>query len=175
MSRLTALALLWAATACEKTTDVYQITVALEANTCGANALPLADGLSYRVQLKTAPPKATWKVLPKGPPITGRYEEEDGHFEFQVMQRLSLDNIDAGVVGCTVLRSETLEGTLALDDADGGVRNDAGDTPLTGEHRIDFTADGEGTCRGAMGPLGPFDRLPCQARYAITGEPKEAR
>jgi hypothetical protein len=164
-------------TGCEKTRDLFEITSDLESNTCGANALPLPDGLSYKVQLKTDPPKATWKVVPKGAPITGKYDEADESFVFTASQTLSLGDIDAGTAGCTVIREETLEGTLALAEADAG--SDAGDDdddpPLVGEHRIDFRADPNGTCRNANGPLGVFERLPCEARYSITGEPQPAR
>jgi hypothetical protein len=162
--------------ACAETTDVYQITETLESNTCGSNALPLQDGTRYRVQLKPDPPRASWKVVPKGATVYGSYDPDDGKFHFSVAQTLSLDGMDAGMgqLQCTVIRTETLTGTLTAQDAgvDAGV--DAGeDDALRGEHAIEFTADSNGSCRGASGPLGPFDRLPCAAKYAISGVPKD--
>jgi hypothetical protein len=155
---------------CAETTDVYQIDVALESNTCGASVQPLADGLSYRIQFKVDPPKVTWKVLPKGMQITGSYNEDDDGFRIHVSQTLSLDNIDAGIVGCSVIREETIEGTFV---ADAGASDGGYAYPLEAEHTVGFSADSKGTCRGATGPLGPFDRLPCAAKYALTGEAKD--
>lgn len=170
MSRVVALCVL-GLLGCAKTEDVYEITVALESNTCGANALPLKDGLSYRVQFTPDPPKASWKVLPKGSPISGTFDEAERKFRFSIAQTLSLDGMDAGAgqLQCTVIRTETLTGTLEAPDA--GLDDDA--SPLNGEHLIGFTADSNGACRGASGPLGPFDRLPCEAKYELVGDAKE--
>jgi hypothetical protein len=161
---------------CAKAGDAYDVTIALQSNTCGSNALPLQDGLTYAVQFEPEAPRATWKVLPKGSPIQGSYNEDDGKFRFMVAQTLDLDGMDAGIgqLRCTVIRTETLTGTFTPERADAGV--DAGeDTPLAleGEHVIGFTADSNGSCRGASGPLGPFDRLPCEAKYELAGEPKD--
>jgi hypothetical protein len=182
MPRVIALLALCALAGCEKTRDVYEITVALESNSCGSNAPLLEDGLRYRAQLQPEPPRASWKVLPKGAPIDGTFDEDEGAFRFRVVQTLNLDGIDAGPgqLACTVLREEILEGTLREDAADAGADAASASTvdddpPLTGEHRIGFSADSNGSCRGVSGPLGPFDRLPCEARYKVTGEPKPAR
>jgi hypothetical protein len=170
MSRVIVLLALLAG--CAKTEDVYEITVALESNSCGSSVLPLPDGLTYRTQFKTDPPRASWKVLPKGAPINGSYNAADGTFRFSTSSTLNLDSIDAGAgqLACTVIRTETLTGTLEAADAG----SDA-DSPLTGEHIIGFSADSNGRCRGVVGPLYPFDRIPCEAKYEIAGEAKEER
>ncbi len=179
MPRLTVpLVALIALTGCEKTRDVYLITETLDSNTCGANALQIQSGTSYRVQFEPDAPTATWKVLPKGSPITGSYDEGSEKFKFMVSQTLSLNGMDASVgqLQCTVIRSETLTGTYTPELADAGVSDGGKDAPaISGEHVIAFTADSNGSCRGATGPLGPFDRLPCALKYDISGEAKDDR
>lgn len=156
---------------CANPHDSYEITEALESNTCGSRAQPLADGTTYRIEIKTSDPTATWQVLPNGSPVTGTYNSVDGTFHFSVAQTLDLDGADAGTgLQCTVIRTETISGTL-IKDADAGTDDGGVFVPITAQHAIDFAADSNGRCAGAT-VLGPFDILPCEAKYTITGVAK---
>lgn len=68
--------------------------------------------------------------------------------------------------------SERIADAADVDAASGDAAADA--APLTGEHTISFYPDPQGRCAGEQGPLGSFERLPCSARYALTGTARDS-
>ncbi len=68
--------------------------------------------------------------------------------------------------------SETSADAGHAGAASGDASADA--APLTGEHTISFYPDPQGRCAGAQGPLGTFERLPCSARYGLTGSARDS-
>jgi len=153
---------------CEETipgelVGAYQITMRIDDNGCGMGALPLPDGHRYAAELRAEGERGYWRV-PRAAPMDGRYDEDERSFRFSYATALELGNADAGTAGCRVLREETLTGEIDARREE--------DT-LLGEHVISFRTDPSGRCADVRGPLGPFVALPCEARYAVEGTPRD--
>ena len=150
----------------------YSVVMHLEANDCGGAVTPFPDGERYPVELRQEGGRGYWR-LSKGAPVQG--ELADAGFRFTHKEAFELGAMDAGTLGCTVLREEELVGVLdgLVSQADGGLAASDDDGGLRGEHRVGFRADPGGRCRDQRGPLREFEQLPCQARYRLEGTPRE--
>ncbi len=181
----------------------FRVVMHLEENTCGPAALPLDDGYAYAAELRAEEPRGYWRV-PRIGPMEGTYQDGAFRFMTAATLELgSVDAGTAGcrLIREELLRGTvevSVDGADASKDAEaadtgsptndaeagdaGSPTNDAetGDAgadagpPLRGEHTISFYPDATGRCAGAQGPLGNFERLPCSARYTITGTARDS-
>lgn len=151
----------------------YSVLMRLEENTCGRAVTPFADGERYAAEVRRDGERGYWR-LTRGAPVAGEFD--DAGFRFAYREAIELGTMDAGTLGCTVLREEAL--TFVLDDLaaqpDGGValRTDRDGGGLRGAHEVAFRPDPGGRCRESRGPLREFERLPCAARYHLDGTPR---
>jgi len=170
----------------------YAITAELMENTCGDAALPLADSLEYRVQVRRDGRTAYW-MIGSPPGNQGVYSGGDVRFERQehfmvddeseaVDPELSeLDPIalygydpfdptaepDDGESFCTLIVRESIDATVLLEDG-----TDADDDALAieGTNTIEMSATRDSECARVLEASGgPFEQLPCAAEYQISG------
>jgi hypothetical protein len=170
----------------------YAVTAELMDNTCGDAALPLAEVLEYRVELRRDGRTAYW-MIGSPPGNQGVYLRGDVSFERQehfmvddasepVDPELSeLDPItlygydpfdptaepDDGETFCTLIVRESIDATVLLEDG-----SDADDDALAlrGTNTIEMSATRDSDCRRVLETAGgPFERLPCAADYQLNG------
>lgn len=150
----------------------YRVVMNQSENTCGQRGLLPPDGYEYAVELREEAPRGYWH-LPRAAPISGTYAA--GEFSFTLTRTFDLGDVDAGTSGCIVLQEERLTGQIEFaGDAgtrtsDGGTRATDAGSLLHGEHRIGFRADPNGRCANVQGPIGVYDKLPCNALYRLEG------
>lgn len=149
----------------------YDVVWQLEENSCGpAQGYLPADGARFAIELRAEGTRAFWRVPSPGPaPREGTYDQGSFRFELGPFPH-ELGNGDAGTAGCTVLQKDVLVGRI--EAADESARGDAGQssrTRLVAELEVTFRSDVNGRCRDVRGPLGPFDAIPCSARYSLLG------
>lgn len=169
----------------------YAIASELSDNTCGELALPAPIGVDYTVELRAEEGKAYW-VLAEPPPHVGILRN-NGQLEFRAeriwsvgaarRQSQSLAEMDplalymhdptapqAEPSPCTLRISELVRGTV-LRDLEGRYGTDAsGGDDFVGENELAISsASGAGCSIVLMSSGGPFERLPCAARYALHG------
>lgn len=142
----------------------YDVVLTLEENSCGPAILPRRDGYRYAAELRADGSRAYWRY-PSTAPTEGKYD--DGSFSFRFPSVLELGMPDAGTGGCRVLQDELIEGVAAPEAEDAGASDT--DRVLEGSYQFSYRADPSGRCRDARGPLGSFDRLPCEVRYHLDG------
>lgn len=162
----------------------YRISMKLEENACGSQAVYSMDGRQYSVELRSDGKHGYWRVPGKGP-LRGSYEAPEFHFEFQSLVAQSAQ--DAGPARCRLLQHEVISGTVAVDggtadeDAGEAADEDAGEelgedahagpaSDLTGEHALMISAEPGDDCREALAPAGAFEKLPCSVRYSLRGK-----
>jgi hypothetical protein len=170
----------------------YRVTMKLEENTCGPNAVFLSDGKSYSVQLRADGNQGYWR-LADGKPLPGKYTQDKGAFAFTFSSIVATSDPDAGEPVCQLQQNETLSGKIhglkvdeasEDDDADaGGFRADAGvedggvitanPTTLSGTHQLDISPAAGSDCRQAFQPRGPFAMLPCKVVYRLSGQERD--
>jgi len=170
----------------------YAITAELMENTCGDAALPLAEVLEYRVELRRDGRTAYW-MIGSPPGNQGVYLSGDVSFERQehfmvddesepIDPELSeLDPIalygydpldptaepDDGETFCTLIVRESIDASVLLED---GADADDGALALEGTNTIEMSATRDSECRRVLDTAGgPFEQLPCAAEYEITG------
>jgi hypothetical protein len=170
----------------------YVITAELMENTCGDAALPLADQLEYRVEVRRDGRTAYW-MIGSPPGNQGVYSGGDVSFERQehfmvddesgpVDPELSeLDPIalygydpsdptaepDDAETFCTLIVRESIDATVLLEDGS-GADDDA--LALEGVNVIEMSATRDSECNRVLERAGgPFERLPCAAEYEING------
>lgn len=150
----------------------FDVTGHLEANACGAAAVPALDPLRFAVELRVRGAEAFWR-RPDFPVVSG--SARDGTYRFRTQARIVAlagdPDPDFGHPGCTLLQTETVEVTIEGTDLDAG-SPDAGPTTLTltGTNAIDFTPEPGSDCAPlASAAGGPFLALPCGLDYALEG------
>jgi hypothetical protein len=170
----------------------YAITASLMENTCGDAALPVAEVLEYRVELRRDGRTAYW-MIGSPPGNQGVYSSGDVSFERQehfmvddesepVSPELAeLDPIalygydpydptaepDDGETFCTLIVRESIDATVLLEDG-----TDAEDDALAleGTNTIEMSATRDSECHRVLETAGgPFEQLPCAAEYQIAG------
>jgi hypothetical protein len=170
----------------------YAISASLMKNSCGDAALPVADALEYRVQLRRDGRLAYWMIA-SPPGSQGVYAGGDVSFEREERFMLGdeeqpvdtelaeLDPIalygydpydptaepDDAESFCTLIVRESIEATVLLEDGDDA---DDDELALEGTNTIAMSATGDSDCRRVLKSAGgPFERLPCAAEYEISG------
>lgn len=174
---------------------VYQIEGALIVNTCGTAALPTLNPLRFKVQISKDGSVGYWQIDKRG--AQAGLLEDDGRFRFfdektslvgqgqtvrtdlQPQDFLSSDpDFDLkSTKKCLMTVRETIEGQLArvLGDAgvdvDGGSTGSGGNEDLRADNTIEVMPTPESDCSASLRALGgPFNALPCHARYVLEGE-----
>jgi hypothetical protein len=183
-----------------KLVGAYHIQGKLLENTCGTAALPASDTLSFDVEIRQDEQgRGIWRLAM--PPATFGSLALDGSFVFELehnyrvgmsqdpIERLSeldpealanpelVERLDeAGMQQpCTLVVVHRIEGTLYdVQDDDAGVNDAGAEADLLGENEISIRAAQGSVCTAVLTTYGgPFDDLPCSARYALEGELKE--
>jgi hypothetical protein len=180
----------------------YHIEGKLTENTCGAQALPAANQLSFNVQVRDNKGEGLW-VRDMPPPYSGRLDD-DGSFAFdrttsydvQAMAKdpaeaasqtdpakladpSLVENADqAAMKHCRLAVDESVQGRLLRDSRqDGGVTKPAAassaTSDLVGDNEISIHAGSGADCKMALAAQGgPFEQLPCRAHYELKGDLK---
>lgn len=170
----------------------YAINAELMENTCGDAALPLADALEYRVQVRRDGRTAYWMI---GSPPGNQGVYSGGEVSFEREERFmvgddsepvdpelaELDPIalygydpfdptaepDDGETFCTLIVRESIDATVLLED---GSEADDDELALEGINTIEMSATRDSECRSVLEAAGgPFEQLPCAAEYQIRG------
>jgi len=174
----------------------YSITSALLENTCGQSALPVAETLAYRVELREDGVNAYW--LMGSPPARLGRVTDDNEYTFELQQTYAVregsEPIDPVLAEmdpialygydpfgepsegesapCTLLieesvRANVLRDANSADDADASTSENA---DLQGENVIAMRSSSGSDCRRVLETAGgPFAQLPCAARYDLSG------
>lgn len=178
---------------------VYAIDGALIENTCGMTALQTVDPLRFEVEVRQSGPVGFWQIEKRPAQAGSLDEQGKFRFRVEqtslVGQRRTARNdlepsdfasltpdFDLETKTCLMTMRETIEGTLARsllgNPFDAGPDSDAGspaDTAtskydLTGENSIEVSATPDSDCSDSLAALGgPFQALPCGARYSLRG------
>jgi hypothetical protein len=101
----------------------YKVTMALEENSCGANAIHSLDGKRYAVQVRSEGTHAYWRI-PGQPPVQGKYAAPKFAFEFGAV--VASSGPDSGPHGCRLTQLDQLTGSV-LYPADQHVLDGGGD------------------------------------------------
>ena len=176
----------------------YRVVMTLEKNTCGAQAVIVENGKAYSVELREDRGRGYWHVADHAP-IQGTLDEKR-NFVF-TFSRIAASEADAGPNGCRIVQDDLLTGSLrAFSFADGGLTDggltdggltdggltDAGFadggsavesdglTTLVAEHVMQLSGYAGADCSRALkGNGGPFDVLPCEVRYTLSGTERD--
>jgi hypothetical protein len=156
----------------------FLVVGTLETNAC-APGLPTLDPVQFRIQLRRDASSLTWRIAPDGPPVMGVLRD-DGTFRVRSDTPVRAWPADPanGVVGCTLVQSEIVEGSFssqpAVDagpPAPGDAGADAGPprpTSFAASHRIEVTLSAGSDCsRLLVANGGSFPSLPCAAEYQL--------
>ncbi len=161
-----------------ETVGTYRIVMNLEENTCGAKAVNLRDGKTFSVELRQDKGHGYWHVADRLP-VEGTLND-DYSFEFVFSSLVASEGPDAGPNGCRLVQDEVLSGSLrSVSASDGGMSDggQAGGGPLNalvGEHVLRISGYGGTDCSRALQVAGgPFEALPCEIRYRLTGTPRD--
>lgn len=177
----------------------YRVEGALTVNECGSEALPAIDPLSFDVQIRRDERSGYWlQGMPPAwpgrlgadgafsfelqqsyavPASTGNNPaSDDAYLERDpdaVADPGRFERRDAANrAPCQLTITETIAGSV-LREAAPGVHRPAGDgdPDLVGENVIAIAAlVGDDCSRVLRSSGGPFDQLPCKARYDLVGE-----
>jgi hypothetical protein len=170
----------------------YRVTMKLEENTCGANAVYLQDGREYSVEIRSEERNSQgyWHLADTSP-IPGKYENDSFEFKFSALVASAAE--DAGASPCRLQQDEVLSGMIVrAKDANGGedagaadAGEDAGVDAGSASDDTDMTRL-EGTHVLSIGPYsgtdcsmeiaakgGIFEALPCRVRYSLSGRERK--
>ncbi len=158
----------------------FRVVATRGGNTCGAQSMQLDPTVSYAVELKAANGVARW--VPEGATtVAGTWNAPARAFRFVLEQDLVAWQPDPrrDIVGCTVHRTDVIEGTVTFDDPDAGDGSvdagaDAGAAPVARSFRatetIVFGPAPGSDCRPLVGAGdGQFTTMPCDVTYALSG------
>ncbi len=157
----------------------YAVQGTLVENGCGL-ALEAPSTVEFRVELSRNGTSLTWR-MPGAPPVPGSLTAE-GVLQLRTSTPVELWPADPenGIVGCTVSRIETIDGTMSLSGAprDAAAQDDAGAS--MGDAGVRSVASFEATSRTEIVPVvgtvcspallvngGNFPTLPCTVRYEL--------
>ena len=158
----------------------YQVSATLEANSCGAAAVPAMDAFSFGVEIRRRDREAFW-LRDDTPMVSGVFTGDDQYrFAFDATVELVASDLDLGIAGCVLAQHEVLRVTAMEAPMEGATPMDDEETmaaqtvPLHGEHSIDFAPLAGSDCAPALAISGgPFAALPCSVIYALEGEAVE--
>lgn len=169
----------------------YQVRGTLQQNSCGPEALPVADPLDFTVEVRRQGANGLWILGGSARVATGTLDEV-GNFSF--LQRSEYQAIpphkEHGQLpepwydwdpeppatsdpGCVLVTEEQVVGRLdmASSAADSGTP-----IPLSAHNVIRIRALAGSNCLPVLAVAGgPFQELPCEASYALSGEHLESR
>lgn len=155
----------------------FRVTAARMTNTCGPQASEFAPQFRFDVMVKVGDGLLHWAPL-NASEGTGTWNASQHTFRLVQEADFVVTPTDTrrGILGCTLHRTDVIEGTVAFDDADAGqVVDRAVDAGATVRAR-GFTATESivyGTTQGYDCSLligaqtGQFSAMPCQATYQM--------
>lgn len=174
----------------------YAITSALIENTCGEAALPVAETLAYNAELRADGLNAYWLV--GAPPARLGRVRANGEYSFELLQQYAvregsepidpvlaeMDPItlygydplgepsETETAPCTLIIAESVNAHVlrdALTVSDAGTPDGTG-VDLEGVNVIEMRASAGSNCARVLETAGgPFQQLPCAARYELSG------
>jgi hypothetical protein len=172
----------------------YAITASLLDNTCGQDALPLAESLAYRAQLRRDGATAFWLI--GAPPANQGVMNGRGEIRFEREERFTVSD-DAQPVDpvlaeldpialygydpfdptaepedeeapCTLIVRESIE-AMVLVDVD--IDSEAAEAALQGTNTIAMSPTRDSECNRVLTTAGgPFEEMPCAATYDLSGQ-----
>jgi hypothetical protein len=160
----------------------FEITMKLEENTCGDQAVIITDGRMFAAELrKDDAGRAYWRV-PDQKIVDGSYEDDTYRF---VAAGIVASSKPGETPQCSIHQTAVLEAEVDVEPAgDAGVDEDrdagadagAGATELVleGDYTLSIEQAAGTDCSGALAPAGPFKTLPCTVRYDVTGTERES-
>jgi hypothetical protein len=175
----------------------YHVDGALTENQCGDEALPANDPLSFEVQIRRDQRSGYW--LQGMPPARAGRLGDDGTFSFELQQIYDVptttgtpsdepflasdpeaaadperfDRQEAeSRTACRLTITEKIEGSVLREGGSGVHHSSEDDSPdLIGENAIIVAPVAGSNCkRATRAGGGPFEQLPCQASYDLTGQ-----
>jgi hypothetical protein len=182
-----------------KLVGAYHLEGKLLENTCGTAALPAAGTLSFDVEIRQDEQgRGIWRQAM--PPARFGSLTPEGAFKFELESNYRvgvsrdplepLNELDPEALAdpelverldragaqkpCTLVVAERIEGNLRqVREGDAGMNDMEAD--LVGEDEIAIRAGQGSVCTPVLTTYGgPFDALPCAARYELKGDLKEA-
>jgi hypothetical protein len=154
-------------------------------NTCGAQSMELAPSIAYNVTLQITDTTIQWRPS-GGSSAMGTYDKATGAFRVTLEEDIVAWRSDPrrSIVGCTLRRSDILEGAITYDGTDGGTsNNDGGQDAGTGAdagasarsfratENVVFGPSPGSDCRPLIGAAtGQFNTMPCEISYALTAQ-----
>ncbi len=159
----------------------FRIVAARGSNTCGAQSGLFNASATFDVELKVGNGTLRWTPS-SGESATGSWSASLRAFRIVLEQDQVVIPADRRTqfVGCTVRRTDIIEGTLSFDDADAAVtadastQSDAGSTPvaraLSATETIVYGSVEGADCRALVGAgEGQVNAMPCNATYQLSG------
>jgi hypothetical protein len=168
----------------------YAVTGTLLENSCGEQALPAVDPMTFRVELREDPElgRGYWLVAP---PARAGTINDSGAFSFEIERSYVLSETRPPEIEITadpelaidpeqIDRQRQLPGDCVLfvnEAVAGNVARDSGASPTPEESELSGTTDVEvrtdraPACDGLLvAGGGPWESLPCRVRYSLSGE-----
>lgn len=159
----------------------FRIIAARGANSCGPQSGLFNASATFDVELKVGNGTLRWTPS-SGETATGSWSASLHAFRVVLEQDAVAIPPDRRTqfVGCTIRRTDIIEGTISFDDADASVtadasaQVDAGTTPvarsLTATETIVYGAVDGTDCRSLIGAGdGQLNAMPCNVTYALSG------
>jgi len=153
----------------------YQVTGALEENTCGITTFYVPDPLEMVVELRSDTERAYY--MPEGQPMLQGIPQAEDSYRFRTQGTAQLADADPinGYPPCVVARAETIEVSVVEEEllADGGVQDEEeeeAEPTLLGTQLLEIAPMPDTYCLPFLATHGgTFETLPCQISYELTG------
>ena len=175
----------------------FEIAMKLEQNTCGESAVYVTDGVKFSAELRTEGDRCYWRV-PEQPIIEGELDGEHCRFRSSSVVATNAEDVTAQTpplivpdptmqqpadgnpqTECQLIQTVDLVTTL-----DGQPGNDAGagdsdagtgsSLTLAASYQLQISPSSRTACVVAVMPEGPFEALPCNVVYQLSGEQRDS-
>lgn len=155
----------------------FHVVATRASSTCGPQSMNFLPRFEYGVELRVRDGAVRW--VPQGATtVTGVWDASARVF------RVLLEgdtvawqpDVRRQIAGCTLRRTDVIEGSVVLDDPDAGPSQDAGvdagsqslARSFSGSETVVFGAVSGGDCNPLLGASeGQFSALPCEVRYTL--------
>jgi hypothetical protein len=157
----------------------FEITMRLEENTCGPQAVVITDGQRFVAELRRGDNNTAYWRIPDQKMLDGWVDDEKYHFTFTSIVATSApergprcDIVQSASLVAEVEREESDDDDKERDAGTDGGEGDAGASEalvLTAVYKLDIGQAAGTDCSAALAPKGPFVNLPCVVRYRFRG------